>query len=108
MKDTPALFLVPHSVKTGIHRHWVMGSTIRLWDARNGATLGKPLQGHNCEVMCVAFGPDGSQVASGPLDGKVRLWEVATGARVYSAIEGHNGPVDCVAFSLGGALLASG
>jgi WD40 repeat protein len=89
------------------------------------------LQGHQGNVQCVCFSPDGKEkntfgvydgnsnlsVAFSP-DGKllaagvafqegIRLWDVATGKQ-KSTLKGHAHSVQSVAFSPDGKLLASG
>ena len=64
----------------GGHRH--RDGTVRVWDLRTGAPLGKPLRGHTGVVDAVATGEvDGVPVAvSGDSDGTVRVWDLRTGA----------------------------
>lgn len=64
-------------------------------------------RGHQAEVRCVAFSPDGQWVASGDGAGEIRLWNARTGATLR-AIRGHNGPVSSLSFSSDGHLLATG
>ena len=55
----------------------------------------------------VAFSPDGTQLASGTLDGTVELWDVATKQNI-ATLQGHTYWVWSVAFSPDGKTLASG
>jgi RNA polymerase sigma factor (sigma-70 family) len=58
-------------------------------------------------VMRLAFSPDGKQLASGGIDGKVCVWETATGKSLHE-FTGHKEEVTSVAFSPDGTLVASG
>ena len=52
--------------------------TVRVWDAATGKKLHE-FVGHNDDVLCVVFGPDGKSVLSGDLHGSVRQWDLASG-----------------------------
>jgi WD40 repeat protein len=64
------------------------------------------LQGHERDVYCVAFSPDGKTLATASKDGTARLWDRATG-QVRAILRGHIGEVNSVAFSPDGRLLAT-
>ncbi len=63
--------------------------------------------GHQGDVRCVAYSPDGVFVASGSRDNTLRLWRVSSGRTVVS-FKAHSDGVWSLAFSPDGALLASG
>ena len=66
------------------------------------------LEGHENNVLCLAFSPDGAMLASGSTwDDPIRLWDVATG-RHLKTLAGHTGTVKAVVFSPNSAMLASG
>ncbi|KAK6334442.1 hypothetical protein TWF730_003656 [Orbilia blumenaviensis] len=69
-----------------------------------GAEL-QQLEGHTSTVNCVAFSPDGRQLASGSSDETVRLWDAKTGQGVK--VLRHKGPVLQVAFSFDNKYLAA-
>jgi WD40 repeat protein/serine/threonine protein kinase len=61
---------------------------------------------HQAEITSLAYGPDGSLLATGGVDGRVLLWNAKTWQPVH-AFEAST-PVLCVAFSPDGELLAAG
>ena len=84
----------------------VRTTTIRLWDAKTGASL-RTLEGHTSSVWSVAFHPDGHTLTSGSYDDTIRIWDTKTG-ELLKTLEGHTRSVNSVAFSPDGNTLASG
>jgi WD40 repeat protein/serine/threonine protein kinase len=76
-----------------------------LWDQCRPLET-KVLKGHGGVIYCVAFSPDGTQLASASSDHTIRLWDVLTG-RELAVLQGHTGQVNNVAFSPDGKELAS-
>jgi hypothetical protein len=65
------------------------------------------LKGHTSGVTRVAFGPDGTRLASGDRGGTVRVWDAETGQETL-ILKGHTSTVTSVAFCPDGQRLASG
>jgi eukaryotic-like serine/threonine-protein kinase len=86
----------------------------RLWDLEAGRQLGSRLA-HQRAVECVAFSPDGKQVATGSDDGTVKFWDAAAGTPILDGPprEGaaprmlrHGSAVRALAFSPDGQTLS--
>ncbi len=79
-----------------------------LW---TGTTEQEPkrriLAGHRGDITGLAFGPDGTVLASVGLDGMLRLWDAKTGEKV-AATAVHVGGARCLAFGSDGDQLLTG
>ena len=66
----------------------------------------KTLGGHPSPIRCVAFSPDGRQLATSCYDDKIRLFDVSTGAVRH--LNGHSDSIVDLAWSPDGRSLVSG
>jgi len=75
-------------------------TTVRLWDLESGKVV-RAFEGHESNVMAVAFSPDGRRVVSGSgstsfkevdTDNSIRLWDAVTGKELRR----YAGPTDSV------------
>ena len=65
-------------------------------------------RGHTFRVLCVAYSPDDTRVASGSRDDTIRIWDAHTGQTIAGPFKGHTGRVLSVAYSPDGTQVASG
>lgn len=70
--------------------------------------LVRTLEGHHGWVTCLAFSPDGEQLASADHYGQMMLWNLADDNSEGRRLTGHRGAVHSVAFNHSGTVLASG
>lgn len=80
-------------------------NTVKIWDSSSVDCL-HVFEGHESEVECVAFAPDGLQVASKSKDGIVKIWDSKEGTCLHTLKHTHE-ERGSVAFSLGGDYLAT-
>ncbi|KAG7192028.1 ribosome assembly [Scheffersomyces spartinae] len=64
-------------------------STARVWDCNTQTPL-YTLSGHSNWVLCVAYSPCGTMIATGSMDNTIRLWDADTGKQMGSALTGHS------------------
>ncbi|KAI5118583.1 hypothetical protein M0805_008673 [Coniferiporia weirii] len=91
-------------------RYTVSGSkdsTLRIWDAQTGNSVGEPLTGHSNWVYSVAYSPDGRHIVSGSHDNTLRIWDAQTGNPMGEPL-GHSDSVRSVAYSPDGRHIVSG
>jgi WD40 repeat protein len=78
---------------------------IKVWDATTAAEL-HSFAGTNHMVHCLAFHPDGRQLATASWDGLVTLWDINSGKKVRT-LRGHTDRAIGIAFTPDGRRLAS-
>lgn len=80
------------------------GTILKLWSAADGNAL-VTLQGHDSDINCAVFSPDGRRVVTGGFDGVVKIWDRVTGQELY-ILTSEAGSIDSVAFSPDGGSIA--
>ena len=82
--------------------------SVNLYDATTaGLTCRLHCKHHIEPILCVAFSPDGTRLATGGLTGLILIWDLASGECQERWIA-HTGYVLALAFSPDGDLLATG
>jgi WD40 repeat protein/serine/threonine protein kinase/tetratricopeptide (TPR) repeat protein len=90
-------------------RNWSYATgtkTIRIFDIPSLSRQGADLIGHTSWLTCVAFHPQGEQLASGDRDGLAIMWDLKS-RRMRATLKGHTAPVLAVAYSPDGRTLAT-
>ena len=81
--------------------------TVRIWDAKTGMQVGKPLEGHTSYVNSASFSPDGRYIVSASWDKTIRIWDAKTGMQVGDPLDGHTIYVRSASFSPDGKYIVS-
>jgi WD40 repeat protein len=81
-------------------------STIHLYK-QSSMTLITTLQGHDKNVLCLAFSPTNDNLASGAEDNVICIWSIRN-KRLIEKLQGHSREIRSVAFNCTGNILASG
>ena len=81
-----------------------MVQRVWVWDLKQecSATIDAPA----VDVFCLAFGPDGSRLATGGFAGEVQLWDVATGDCLKTFKLGHSS-IHSLSFAPDGKIIAA-
>jgi WD40 repeat protein len=80
---------------------------LQLWNLKEGRVVGDPLEGHEDDVQCLDWSPNGLEMASGSLDGTVKRWNTYTGRQIGPTIE-TCGWVNAIKYSPQSDKIASG
>jgi WD40 repeat protein len=87
------LLAAPHSgCGTSTRSCLIKCSTLWFWfwhQPNLAGMLAPPLQGHRNWVLCVAWSPDASMIATGDMNGDIWLWEAASG-KPLGQCKGHS------------------
>ena len=78
----------------------------QIWDSVSGKCL-HTLVGHEKEIVCVAFNPQGDLLATGSTDHTARLWNVETGQCVFK-LDKHDAEIVSLHFTTEGDKLLTG
>ncbi len=79
---------------------------VKVWNPSTKVLLCS-YSGHSEDCRCLAWSPDGKQIASGGDDSTVHVWNVATGSLILT-YHGHADEILAVAWSSNGRYIASG
>ena len=82
------------------------GATIKTWDTATGDRV-RTWIGHQDEITCVRFSPDGATIASKSSDGTIKIWN-AENAQELLRIDCNGGRYDDINFSPDGLKIVSG
>lgn len=80
--------------------------TAKIWDAQTGKCL-HTFEGHENEIVGVAFDPHKSLLATGSMDQTAKLWDLESG-KLHSTLKGHEGEIISLSFNADGDKILTG
>ena len=84
------------------------GKNVIVWEVLTGEVV-HTLEGHQLNVLSIAFSPDNRRLASASADETVKLWDISTAKPVLTfTFSKHQGSVVFVAFSPDANSIVSG
>jgi WD40 repeat protein len=80
-------------------------NTAKVWEVDTAREV-LTLKGHLLATTCIAWSPDGKNLATASEDQKIKIWDATSGLEIHT-LEGHFDSVQGVAFSPDGRRLAT-
>ena len=74
----PAAGDIVVSTKNGLLRHWNITNFLESLDKKDIVCV-RAIKGHQMPVLCMAYDPTGTLVATGSADRSVRVWDIKGG-----------------------------
>ncbi|CAE6537926.1 unnamed protein product [Rhizoctonia solani] len=81
---------------------------ISLIDASSGRLVRDISQTEDDDILCLAFSPDGTRIASGTYKGVIWVWDVDSGKPVQGPITGHKNAISSIIFTFDGSRVITG
>ncbi|QRW14598.1 Vegetative incompatibility protein HET-E-1 [Ceratobasidium sp. AG-Ba] len=85
----------------------LLDENICIRETRTGRMVGMLLCSHIWRVQCIAYSPNGNQLASGALDEVIRFWDAKSGLLKAQTYAHHKAVIASIAYSHDGSHLAS-